>query len=155
MCVRSPGLPVVVGLTGIAGHPLRDGSLLAYRLRRLRCLVWSVYIAGSSVSGLSCHRAAARPALRFIVGRCLLARLRLDLRDPVSIISSCGDGLGARAAMKKNGGWVFSFPVPLLAWLLFFSDSELLVHRARFYSRPGWSLESRSHRLRSCRTGRE
>ena len=44
-------------------------------------------------------------------------RCRRGLRGPASIVSSGGDGLCARSAMKKNGGG-FSFPVPLLCLLV-------------------------------------
>ena len=98
MCVRSLGLPAVVGLTDIASHPLRDGvSLLACRSRRFLCLVRSVGIVVSSVAGLSHRRAAARFALRLIVGR-LLAPLRRGSGRLDYIIwrgrawLSCGDG---------------------------------------------------------------
>lgn len=121
MCVRSLGLPAVVGLTDIASHPLRDGvSLLACRSRRFLCLVRSVGIVVSSVAGLSHRRAAARFALRLIVGR-LLAPLRRGSGRLDYIIwrgrawLSCGDG-------KKTGAGLF--PVPLLARLLFLASAN-------------------------------
>lgn len=123
MCVRSPGLPAVVNLTDITSHQRRGGSLLAYRLRRPRCFVRSVYIIVSS-AGLSRRRAAARLVLRFIVGRALLAPRRRRLAgsrfDCIiwrgRALLSCGDG--------KKRGRVVLFPVPLLAWLLFLASAN-------------------------------
>lgn len=124
MCVRSPGLSAVVNLTDITSHQRRGGSLLAYRLRRPRCFVRSVYIIVSS-AGLSRRRAAARLVLRFIVGRALLAPRRRRLAgsrfDCIiwrgRALLSCGDG-------KKNGGGLFCSPSPCLLGCCFLASAN-------------------------------